>query len=127
MDKRGRILVIDDDAQLCTTVRRALQTQHDVETFTSGKAAIERLRTNTNVDVILCDLIMPELTGPEIYDEISRLSPDLCSRMIFSTGGAFTENARNFLLRISNKTLEKPFDVPHLRAMVKEAVAEPHS
>jgi CheY-like chemotaxis protein len=119
---RGRIIVIDDDPALLATVRRALASLHDVEIFSSGRAAIERLRGGDPVDVILCDLIMPELGGAEVYAEIERTIPDLCSRIIFSTGGAFTEQARNFLGSVGNRQLEKPFDVPHLRAIVQEAL-----
>jgi CheY-like chemotaxis protein len=123
MERRGRVVVIDDDATLCATVRRALQSLHEVEVFTSGKEAIARLRDGAPVDVILCDLIMPELTGPDIYAALESCAPTLCARMIFSTGGAFTDQARNFLDRVKNTRLEKPFDVPHLRAVVAEALA----
>jgi len=69
--------------------------------------------------VFFCDVMMPELTGMDLYTEVSALAPDLGARMVFITGGAFTAAARKFLERSSNLKLEKPFSMEDLRAMVR--------
>jgi CheY-like chemotaxis protein len=73
-------------------------------------------------DVILCDLMMPNITGMDLHAEIDRMAPAQAARMIFVTGGAFTQQGRTFLERTKNVHLEKPIDVDELRALVDAAV-----
>ena len=61
-------------------------------------------------DVILCDLMMPVMTGMDLYAEVVRVAPKLVGRLVFMTGGAFTPRARAFLESVSNPCLEKPLD-----------------
>lgn len=99
-------------------VRRTLSSQHDVVTVTSAKEALEILRAGERFDVILCDVMMPQMTGVELHQQLEREAPDVLDRMIFLTGGAFTEAAREFLERVPNFRLEKPFDQHRLRTLV---------
>jgi hypothetical protein len=61
---------------------------------------------------------MPEVTGMEIHDELSRRVPDQANRMVFLTGGAFTAGAREFLDTVPNPRIEKPFDMTNLLTIV---------
>ncbi|MBA3672703.1 MAG: response regulator, partial [Gemmatimonadaceae bacterium] len=70
-------------------------------------------------DLILCDLMMPDMTGMQLHAELSRVAPDQADRMIFLTGGAFTNEARQFLSEIPKEHLEKPFEPANLRAIVQ--------
>jgi CheY-like chemotaxis protein len=72
--------------------------------------------------VILSDLMMPEVTGMEIHERLSATTPDQATRMIFITGGAFTERGREFLDRVPNRRFEKPFDVSNILAMIAATV-----
>ncbi len=85
----------------------------------SGKDALERLRHDDAFDVILCDLIMPQVTGMDLHDELRRTAPALADRMIFMTGGTFTARARDFLARVGNPALDKPFDLSTLSALLR--------
>jgi len=62
------------------------------------------------------------MTGVDLYEELKRRDPAQADRMIFLTGGAFTPRAREFLSRVSNPKLEKPFDPQGLRNLVREAL-----
>ncbi len=119
---RAHILLIDDEERLATTLRLALTPQHDVEVVTKGREALSRLRTNA-YDVVLCDLLLPDISGPDIYEEISRTRPELTQRFVFLTGGAFTQKARSFLESVPNPRLEKPFDLAALEAVIQERLA----
>ncbi|HEY8946224.1 MAG TPA: ATP-binding protein, partial [Polyangiaceae bacterium] len=121
--RRGRILVIDDEKLVGTTVRRALEKQHDVETTHSAENALSRLADGAVYDLILCDLIMPQMTGMDFYAALARVSPQQLPRVIFLTGGAFTPRAREFLATIDNVHIEKPFDLGVLRATVNARIA----
>jgi CheY-like chemotaxis protein len=70
--------------------------------------------------VILCDLMMPQITGMELYSEIVRLDPAQALRIVFLTGGAFTPTAREFLVSTMNRRIEKPFDLKEVRRLVNE-------
>jgi CheY-like chemotaxis protein len=72
--------------------------------------------------VILCDVMMPEMTGPELYDEVLRLAPEQARAMVFVTGGVFTSSAQEFLERVSNPRIEKPFDIPSLRSLINDCM-----
>jgi FixJ family two-component response regulator len=66
--------------------------------------------------------MMPEMTGMDIHDALSRISPSLAERMIFLTGGAFTTRARDFLGATPNQWIEKPFTTGHLRTLVNNQI-----
>jgi PAS domain S-box-containing protein len=120
---RARVLVIVDEPLIATVVKRTLVDDHDVVTCVSGEAALELLRTGERFDVILCDLMMPRMTGMDLHAELLRRWPSEEAHLIFLTGGAFTPRAREFLERTSCPHLEKPFDAQTLRDLVAEHVA----
>jgi PAS domain S-box-containing protein len=114
-----RILVIDDEPMIGQLVKSVLDTC-DVVTETSARAVIDRLRAGETFDRILCDLMMPEITGMDFYEQLGEIAPELRSRIVFLTGGAFTDRARRFLERVPNRKLHKPFDVDELAAALVE-------
>jgi CheY-like chemotaxis protein len=114
---RRRVLVVDDEPVVGKSLRRLLP-EHDV-TVTSGAAeALAAIALQPDLDVILCDLMMPEVSGIELYRELVSRHPELAPRVVFITGGAFTPEATAFLRQTGNPLLEKPFDLPRLRALV---------
>jgi signal transduction histidine kinase len=117
-ERRARILLVDDEIALCRAVQRSLSRFHDVTVSNSGREAISRVVSGERYDVIVSDLMMPEVTGMEIHDELSRRVPDQANRMVFLTGGAFTAGAREFLDTVPNPRIEKPFDMTNLLTIV---------
>ncbi len=111
---RGRILVIDDEPVIATMARRALAS-HEVYVVTSGRDALELCRAQ-HFDVIICDLLMPDVTGMDLYENLRRQGQGVEERIVFMTAGAFTPRARRFLSQVSNPQLEKPFDIDDSRA-----------
>jgi CheY-like chemotaxis protein len=114
--------VIDDEPMIAKAVQRTLANDHEVIAAGNGEEVLRRVRDGERFDVILCDLMMPHMTGMELHAELSKLSGDQADRMIFLTGGAFTTRARAFLDETPNQRIEKPFDTAHLRAMINERV-----
>jgi signal transduction histidine kinase len=117
--RAGRVLVIDDEQMLCNAIERILGADHHVTTVTSARGALSRLGEGERFDLILCDLMMPEMTGMDLYDELQQSMPDQAARFIFMSGGAFTDNARVFLARSSNEIIDKPFKSAGLRQIVR--------
>jgi CheY-like chemotaxis protein len=120
--RRARVLVVDDEEVIGSIVRRALTAEHEVVALTRASEALERIREGDAFDVILCDLMMPQMTGIEFYTALRTQARDQARRVIFLTGGAFTPAARAFLDGVSNQRVEKPFDVQHLRALVNDRI-----
>lgn len=121
--RRGRVLVIDDEPMMLSAIQRLLSGDHDVQAVGSAAEALAILRSGRTFDVVLCDVMMPHMTGVDFYEELTTLSPDLARRVVFLTGGAFTTRAREFLEKSPNPTLAKPFNVTELRAIVKKRLA----
>ncbi|HEX7479008.1 MAG TPA: ATP-binding protein, partial [Polyangiales bacterium] len=117
--RRGRILVIDDEPMLGKAVFRMLCRDHEVLTETTARAAIERVSKGERFDLMLCDLMMPELTGMDLHAELLRIAPEQAQKMVFMTGGAFTTHAREFLEEVRNPRIDKPLDVDKVRALVR--------
>lgn len=122
----ARILAIDDDDAIQRALKRVLH-GHDIVIVGNGREALEVLSSGERFDVIVCDLMMPEVTGMELYDEVAARWPEATSTIIFLTGGTFTPAARAFLDRVPNPKLTKPFQPEELRAMVAERVAAKRS
>ncbi len=118
---RGAVLIVDDDTALAASIRRLLR-DHDVAVAASGTQALDLFREGKRFDVILCDLMMPEMTGMELFRQIQLDIPDQAERFVFVTGGAFTPDGREFLDTVLNECVEKPFAPQSLRAMVQRFV-----
>jgi ligand-binding sensor domain-containing protein/signal transduction histidine kinase/CheY-like chemotaxis protein len=121
---RGRVLVVDDDPLVASSLRRSLAREHEVEVMTSARQALEKLAHPETVpyDVVLCDLMMPDMTGMELHEALLARSPLAAGRMVFVTGGAFTPSSQAFLERVGNVRLEKPFEPEKLRELVRSRV-----
>jgi PAS domain S-box-containing protein len=115
--RRARVLVIDDETLAAKALGRLLR-EHDVTIADHAPAALA-LALEGDFDVIFCDLMMPELSGIALYRELETLRPELAARVLFITGGTFTDEARAFAARHAARCLFKPFDA----ALVREQLA----
>lgn len=120
--RRGKILVIDDDKMVGDSTSNMLSGEHEVVTVTGGADALVLIHQSPKFDVILCDLMMPQMTGMDFFMALSTLDPGLLDSVVFVTGGAFTPSASAFLKAVRNRHLEKPFDLVTLRGVVNKMV-----
>jgi signal transduction histidine kinase len=121
--QRARILVIDDESSVVSVVRRILSDRHEITGVTSGREALALVGEGQSFDVILCDVMMPEMTGMDVHDALVLHHPALAERMVFMSGGVFTQRARLFLDNATNRVIDKPFDVATLRKALEECLA----
>jgi PAS domain S-box-containing protein len=116
---RARVLIVDDEPAVLSALRRTLGRDHDVVAAASPEA-LEILLSDDRFDLVLCDLMMPELSGMALYERVRRSRPELAERFVFMTGGAFTTGAREFLDRVRLRTLHKPFAPGEIARLVAE-------
>jgi signal transduction histidine kinase/CheY-like chemotaxis protein len=121
--RRAHVLVVDDDKSVAKVLATVLSEHHQVETARSGREALAALERDPDVDLIICDLMMPEVSGIDLYETIALVRPELKRRFLFMTGGAFTPSAREFLDRVTAPRIEKPFPPDRLLDMVDEVLA----
>jgi CheY-like chemotaxis protein len=121
--ERGlHVLVIDDDDLVLTTIERMLRGAHRVTAVATAGEALGLLRAGRRFEAILCDLMMPQMTGMAFHREVEELDPRLARRIVYMTGGAFASEAREFLDRIGpGAYLEKPFSPEALRSALAAA------
>ena len=114
-----KVLVVDDEPLIGTTLRILLD-DHDVQVATSGSAARDLLAEGATFDVILCDLMLDDLSGMELARWLEEARPDVLERMVFMTGGAFTAEARDFLRDVPRqRQLEKPFSSEEIHRLLE--------
>jgi signal transduction histidine kinase len=117
--KQGmRVLVIDDEAAVGRALQRYLGRWHDISVTLRAREALGFITAGAHFDAILCDLMMPEMNGPQFHEALRRVDPEQARRVIFMTGGAFSENANAFLSAVPNPHLEKPIDLERLGSLL---------
>jgi CheY-like chemotaxis protein/anti-sigma regulatory factor (Ser/Thr protein kinase) len=119
---RGRVLVVDDEVMVGRAVKRVLGREHEVTVATSGEEAKRILEKDRDFDVLISDLLMPDVTGMDLHEWLQERNPKLGRRTVFMTGGAFTPRAREFLDRVPNTRLEKPVEPQNLLEIVRNLV-----
>jgi PAS domain S-box-containing protein len=107
-DTKARVLIVDDEPHILDMMRRMLRGHTHLTMARGGLEVLERVRAGEHFDAILCDLLMSEMNGMQLYEALQSEAPELVSRMLFVTGGAFTEDTRAFLDRVPNPVLVKP-------------------
>ncbi len=120
--RRGRILVIDDEQHVALAVARVLRGQHDVTVMTDARVALAQIAAGAFFDVIFCDLMMPSVSGMDVYESLAAANPDQAMRMVFMSGGTFSERSTEFLENTANVHIAKPFAVESLRAIARDYV-----
>jgi PAS domain S-box-containing protein len=113
-----RVLVIDDEPQVVAFSKRSLAGRCDVVGLTDAREALARITEGEQFDLILCDLMMPRMSGIDLYERVVAERPDLAGCFVFVTGGAFTQRAQEFIESEGRQRLDKPFTPAQLRTLV---------
>src|SRR5713101_1370512 len=108
--RQRRILVVDDDTEFLGLLADLIVNEGQVaDTAASGRAALEKVE-NEDYDLILCDIRMPDLDGPAVYEELKRHWPHLLNRFVFIAADAEMQRERlqEFLDRTGVLIIAKP-------------------
>jgi two-component system NtrC family sensor kinase len=116
-----RVLVIDDEASIASVMRRIIGRGNEVVVASSGREALALLERDTEFDRIFCDLMMTDLTGMDVHAELAKKHSECLPRLVFMTGGGFTQRAREFLQNFSHPRIDKPFEPEIIRRLVAQS------
>jgi signal transduction histidine kinase/ActR/RegA family two-component response regulator len=125
--RRHRVMLVDDEPQVAHTMERVLRRDYDVTITECGRAALDHIARGERFDAIVSDVMMPNMTGLELLDELQRVAPDQAQRLVFLSGGAFTAETRERLGELRVTQLEKPVTAKELRACVLRIANEDRS
>ena len=121
--QRARVLVVDDEPLVGLVIQRAFEDEYDVVLVSSAQSALDLLDRGERFDVLLSDLMMPDMSGMTLHRALVERYPALARRTVFLTGGAYTPESRDFLDATSVEFLEKPFELDTLRALLRRLLA----
>jgi two-component system NtrC family sensor kinase len=122
MTRKPRVLVIDDEPLVITMLTRLLRRRYDVTTTTSGVEGL-RLACDEQWDAILCDVMLPEMSGPQLLERLQQEGRPIAAKVGFMTGGAFGSEATSLLERLGKGGwLAKPFGLAEVEAFVDRLV-----
>jgi CheY-like chemotaxis protein/anti-sigma regulatory factor (Ser/Thr protein kinase) len=120
--RRHRVMLVDDEPLVANSIERLLRRDYDVTIASCGQDAIDHITGGERFDAIVSDVMMPNMTGIELIEELQRLAPDQAERLIFLSGGAFTAQTRERLDQLGAPQLEKPVSASELRACLAQLV-----
>ncbi len=109
-DSVMHILLIDDEPLLLKTFTRYLGNTcgHDVVCARGGGEALAHFETGEVVDLVFCDLAMPEIDGVEVHRAICDNHPEWRGRFVFLTGGMCNETTESYVQNSGAQVLSKP-------------------
>jgi len=121
--RRGHVLVVDGEHGVGRWLKQLLRCDHDVEVVGRADEVVRRIDDGARFDVILCDVMIPDCTGPELCAKLAVGHPDQAAGMVFMTDGAMSKAARDSLAKMSNLCIRRPFDLDGMRALVWRRMA----
>jgi CheY-like chemotaxis protein len=121
--RRGRLLFIDDDRLVLKLLTRLFESEHETVATLSANDALALVAQQQSFDLIFCDVMMPNTSGITFFERLEQVAPQLSDRVVFMTGGAFNAIAQQFLARVPNPHVAKPFDLAAIRALVRARVS----
>jgi CheY-like chemotaxis protein len=120
--QRSRVMVVDDEPMIVRAIQRLLEGEHEVVMCTDPSEAIAQLGAGDRFQVILCDLMMPTMSGIDVFKAVRNLDADQARRMVFMTGGAFSPHVIEFLDSIENAKIDKPLERSALRDAIRRTI-----
>ena len=114
---RKRVLIVDDEELVLRSLKRMLRKGYDVDISTTGKQALN-LITNNDYDAIVCDIMMPQMSGVALFQKLKEIKPEACDRIMFISAGTFTDKTKASTTETERPVLGKPVRKDDLRAAV---------
>jgi CheY-like chemotaxis protein len=115
--RRPRLLIVDDHPDVARALARVFEFDADVATDVRGADALRRIASGERFDLVLCDVMMPGMTGIELFERARAIDPGVAAAFVFTTGGIAAEYAKP-LAATGARCLDKPCDVAELKRLL---------
>ena len=112
-----RVLIVDDQPDMARTLARLFSGDAEVTTAASGAEALAAIEGTDRFDLVLCDIMMPGMTGLELFDRVLAFDPGTAERFVFATGGVAPEYHAH-LRATGARCIMKPCDVEEIRKLL---------
>jgi CheY-like chemotaxis protein len=116
-ERKPRILLVDDQPAVARGLARALGAEVEAVIAGSGAEALDILKSGARFDLVLSDVVMPGMTGTELFELTRALDPSIIRRFAFLTG-ATEENEEERIAATGARRLTKPASVAGVRALL---------
>jgi CheY-like chemotaxis protein len=118
------VLLVDDDMSVLSGYRRHLQNEDlSVEFALSGAQALRRMLSDTPPDVVICDMLLPDVSGMDVYRRAIEAEPGYRQRFAVATGASMMPKVAQFLSTFSGPILKKPVPPAQLTAAVRSCLS----
>ncbi len=116
----GTVLLVDDEDVILEVEKELLEALgHEVLTARDGKEAVEVYKKKGDkIDLVLMDMVMPNMGGGEAYDRMKEINPRV--RVLLSSGYSIDGEAREILARGCNGFIQKPYAIKELSKKIRE-------
>ncbi len=115
-----RILVVDDEESIVALLRDVLTTDgHRVDTASNGEEALSYLAKH-GYDLLITDIKMPGMGGQALYQRVKQMDSELAKNTVFITGDTVSAETRDFLQKVPNVCLAKPFKIREVRETLNQ-------
>ena len=114
-----RILVVDDEPAFLRAMKQLLETEHTIHVASNAEEAWSVLSSEPQLDLIVLDVLMPEVNGVELFERIVGTLPHMAERVVFVTGGTARRDIERFLEKSARPVLRKPFDAAKVAAILR--------
>ena len=115
--RRAKILIVDDEVLLLNAYKRGLEPDHEVLTVNSAEKALQILGSDPSFDLVLCDIVMPEMDGMEFFNKLKVKLPTYTKKVVFCSGSGGS-TSKEFCRSIGNILLEKPISMQKLKEAI---------
>jgi len=121
---RETILLVDDEEMVADVGTKMLQKLgYRVMLAESGRKAIQKFeKLHSRIDLVILDMIMPEMGGSETFDQLKAIAPDI--KVLLSSGYSLDGQASQIMKRGCNGFIQKPFNLKHFSQKVREILDE---
>jgi|HubBroStandDraft_2_1064218.scaffolds.fasta_scaffold117425_1 CheY-like chemotaxis protein len=112
-----RVLIVDDQPEIARALSRVFAADAKVTIAESGKDALTHIAT-TSFDLVICDVMMPGMTGPELFEHVKAIDPRTAAAFVFTTGGVDAHHEKE-LRATGARWLTKPVEIGDLRKLLR--------
>ncbi|MGC4091161.1 MAG: response regulator [Polyangiaceae bacterium] len=121
--ERLRVLLIDDEPYILQTYALLMKGEFDVFTAADGAHALSQVEACPSLDLLICDVMMPDMDASQLISRLKARRPELASRVVLHTGGAMTETTRRLVESGEFPVFYKPLTVDDMSAAIRSLAA----